>query len=101
MTHDDELIDRLVTQSYKIAQARQVHGTSIDVKVFKVRHADLWKRTCEDAIAFLATVRTYDREQRAKIDAAIAPVSNPDDYRDLPLSMTADVRFKGGLTEGK
>ena len=102
MTHDDELIDRLVTQSYKIAQARQVHGTSIDVKVFKVRHADLWKRTCEDAIAFLATVRAYDAERRASIlDAAAAAIPDPDDYRDLPLSMTADVRFRGGLTEGK
>ena len=26
---------------------------------------------------------------------------DPDDYRDLPLSMEGPVRFKGGLTEGK
>lgn len=123
MTHDDELIDRLVMQAYEIAQARNVNGTSIDAKVFKVRHADVWKRTREDAIAFLATVRAYDAERRASVlDVAALktfdpaspgtlvwlpdgmpsiPTHDPDDYRDLPVAMTEPVRFKGGLTEGK
>lgn len=123
MTHDDELIDRLVTQAYEIAQARNVNGTSIDAKVFKVRHADVWKRTREDAIAFLATVRAYDAERRASVldvdalktfdpttpgtlvwlpDGMLSiPTHDPDDYRDLPVALEQPVRFKGGLTEGK
>ena len=101
MTHDDELIDRLVMQAYEIAQARNVNGTSIDAKVFKVRHADVWKRTREDAIAFLATVRAYDAERRASVLDAAAVRHDPDDYRDLPTALVEPVRFEGGLTEKK
>ena len=91
-----------MTQAYETAQARNVSGTSIDAKVFKLRHPDVWKRTREDAIAFLATVRAYDAERRASVPdiAAMVERFDPDDYRDLPLALTEAVRFRGGLTEG-
>lgn len=97
MTHDEELIERVICA--------------------------LNNYCCDERMAELAidAVRSYDREQRAKIEAAGGlfdlsgngrhlmprdPLAeyishDPDDYRDLPLSMTANVRFKGGLTEGK
>lgn len=114
MSDDKELIERLVSQSYAIAQARDVRGTAIEESVFRLRHPDVWKRTVEDAEAFLKTVRAYDREQRAKIDEALARHNearhggmnmyvetrrDPDDYRD-PFSLVTRMARGPGITEG-
>lgn len=98
MTHDEELIERVAKATWdEMALRHAWQMTWEQARQYPIHRNAEWSR----AALAIDTVRTYDREQRAKIDAAIAPVSNPDDYRDLPLSMTADVRFKGGLTEGK
>lgn len=93
MTHDKELIERA---------AKSLHCEWMPEEGQFEQNSEEYRNSFRQAASrLLDVVRSYDREQRAKIDAAIAPVSNPDDYRDLPAAMTTDVRFKGGLTEGK
>lgn len=92
MTHDDELIER-------VALAMAGVGDWTKFKKMCPNEAYYFKLKASRAIS---AVRAYDAERRASVlDAAAAAISDPDDYRDLPMSMTESVRFKGGLTEGK
>ena len=47
------------------------------------------------AVAAIAAVRCHDAAKAVHI-----PISDPDDYRDLPLSLTEMLKCRGGLTEG-
>lgn len=55
----------------------------------------------EVAEAAIATVRAYDREQRAKIDASLAPKHDPDADKECPSALVYPPRPTGGLTQFK
>ena len=60
-----------------------------------------WPHYRATAETYIAIVRAYDREQRDQLHERLAPKSDPDDTRDLPVAMTKPVTFKGGLTTDK
>lgn len=72
-----------------------------DWATYKTKCPNAAHRAEIHAVNAIRAVRQWDREQRAKLDASLAPVSDPDDYRDLPTSMTMSHQHSGGLTTGK
>ena len=89
MTHEnqkDELMIRIATAIYTVAVGAGSEGYKVE---------DFYP----EAIVAIDGVRAYDREQRAKIDASLAPVHNPDDYRD-PLTLVTRMDRAPGIREG-
>lgn len=102
MTHDEELIERVAIAMWRddMLGVTQSDWGSWSARYFT--HADCWRSNARTAIA---AVRAYDAERRASVldvaAAALVGRFDPDDYRDLPLSLEQPVRLKGGLTTDK
>ncbi len=69
-----------------------------DWQAFERRHPNDAYYLMMKARRAVDAMRAYDREQRAKIDAALAPKGDPDDYRDphLVTRMTGGPGIKEG-----
>lgn len=111
MTHDDELIERVAKATWdEMALRHAWQMTWEQARQYPIHRNAEWSR----AALAIDTVRTYDREQRAKIDEALARHNearhggmnmyvetrrDPDDYRD-PFSLVTRMARGPGITEG-
>ena len=115
MTHDDELIERVA-----IALAEDGGELALPWSEYHENFREAFRGPARTAIT---AVRAYDAERRTSVldvdalktfDPASPgtlvwlpdgmpsiPAHDPDDYRDLPTSMTMSHQHSGGLTTGK